>query len=460
MRRLAILLCLLLAGLAAPPLAAQANDSGVRSILFVVDTSGSMAGTPIEQAKGALRDVSATIAPGTDVGLRSYAGSCGYGGNLVVPVGPHDPVVFGAATDSLYAYGGTPTPDALRAAVGDLPSTGERTIVLISDGQSSCGDPCPTAAELHQNSGIDFTVHTVGFNVGQTASSELTCIAEVTGGTYHDVTDGEGLGDVLDQVVGDPCADYAMFGLRGSGQTGSDNGGYGPEVGQVQKRLEELLRGKDLSSSFVAVQYDSLGMDSFAGDVFSPLFGWPLVNKPLGESANFYAESMWGGSEKLHAAIEGYEAGCAASGEDPGRMILVGYSQGAAAVNWLSRSLTSEQVSRSALLLIGDPTRHSGDDPRFELGTEKANRKGVAPETKPSMGLLTLPQTRLNTTFTPLTDELAARTVSLCDARDFVCDTKDAIIWNDAREMFKVHTSYSQEKLDLAAVLAFGIANS
>lgn len=46
-------------------------------------------------------------------------------------------------------------------------------IVLVSDGESTCGDPCPTAESIAAQQGIDFKVHTVGFQAPESAENEL-----------------------------------------------------------------------------------------------------------------------------------------------------------------------------------------------------------------------------------------------------------------------------------------------
>src|SRR5207302_307498 len=102
------------------------------------------------------------------------------------------------AIASLAAGGGTPTPEALLAAAGDLAGVvGRRAIVLVSDGQSTCGDPCPTAEAIKKEQGIDFTVHTVGFQAPEAAEGELSCIARVTGGRYVPANDAAGLSDAI-----------------------------------------------------------------------------------------------------------------------------------------------------------------------------------------------------------------------------------------------------------------------
>jgi hypothetical protein len=84
---------------------------------------------------------------------------------------------------------GTPTPAALVAAGATLPPEGDRTIVLISDGRSSCGDPCPAAQALKHRLGEGFRIDAVGFRTPDQAESELACVARVTGGTYVSVSD-------------------------------------------------------------------------------------------------------------------------------------------------------------------------------------------------------------------------------------------------------------------------------
>lgn len=173
------------------------SSSSSSSVLFVVDTSGSMSGTPLEQAKDALRAGVDALDPDQAAGLRAYGGSCSDGGDLLVPITTGNHAELGAATDQLSAGGGTPTPEALRAAAGDLPASGERTVILVSDGQSSCGDPCPVARNLEEDLGIGFKVHTVGFNAPEQAENELTCIAEATGGQYFVASNTEELSDAI-----------------------------------------------------------------------------------------------------------------------------------------------------------------------------------------------------------------------------------------------------------------------
>jgi lysophospholipase L1-like esterase len=197
---------------------AAAEVSAPSIVEFVVDVSGSMQGQPLDQAKNALRASAQNLSPSDLVGIRSFAGDCGHGGDVAMPIGNYEPTTFDAAVNNLIAGGGTPTPDALRAAATDLPATGDRTIVLISDGQSTCGDPCPIAGEIKNTLGVDFRVHAVGFNAPAAASTELTCIANVTGGQYIQATNTASLQAALTKLVGSSGLYVALGDSYSSGE--------------------------------------------------------------------------------------------------------------------------------------------------------------------------------------------------------------------------------------------------
>ncbi len=169
-----------------------------RTILFVVDTSTSMYGEPLAETKRALHAASSGIPAGAQVGLRSFGGPCEDGGITRLPLSAFNPPAFASAVESLSIEApGTPTPAALRAAAAMLPRSGDRTIVLVSDGGSSCGPPCPVARQLADELGEGFRFDVVGFRAPGNAESELNCIAQVTGGSYVSVSDSVGLQKAL-----------------------------------------------------------------------------------------------------------------------------------------------------------------------------------------------------------------------------------------------------------------------
>ncbi|MCT2007402.1 VWA domain-containing protein [Micrococcus lylae] len=103
--------------------------------------------------------------------------------------------------DALDAQGGTPLGQSLQHAADELKDVeGEKSIVLVSDGEPTCDEPpaCEIAQQLAED-GIDLTVHTIGFRLqGNTKAQEtLECIAEATGGTYSSADDAEQLTETL-----------------------------------------------------------------------------------------------------------------------------------------------------------------------------------------------------------------------------------------------------------------------
>ncbi|MGO4201018.1 VWA domain-containing protein [Rhodococcus sp. TAF43] len=90
---------------------------------------------------------------------------------------------LGSAVDGVKESGWTPMMgNALREAAAAMPSSGPRSIVLVSDGEYNCSppDPCEVAREL-KTQGVDSVMHAIGFAVDSAARAQLTCMAQVTG---------------------------------------------------------------------------------------------------------------------------------------------------------------------------------------------------------------------------------------------------------------------------------------
>ncbi|MFE0749952.1 VWA domain-containing protein [Gordonia sp. NPDC058843] len=98
-----------------------------------------------------------------------------------VPLGPLNVAGLRSALGEIEARGFTPIAAALDAAAAQLPDTGPASIVLVSDGESTCAPPpCETVAALHR-ARPDVTVSAVGF---RTDDPSLTCVAENGGGLF------------------------------------------------------------------------------------------------------------------------------------------------------------------------------------------------------------------------------------------------------------------------------------
>ena len=204
--------------IAAPAPGAAATDE-IRPLVIVLDTSGSMseedeAGTiKLAGAQAALSQVIRQQRPGSKIGLWTYPGGGGCdGGGFEIEVSDLEQQQMIATIKGLEAGGDTPTAEALLATVEELKAAGfsGATILLISDGLSTCEDPC-AAAEQVVAEGFDLTVQAAGFQISSDGLDELACIADATGGAIYEATDG----DQLEQVVTDATRAELTLSIEG-----------------------------------------------------------------------------------------------------------------------------------------------------------------------------------------------------------------------------------------------------
>jgi Ca-activated chloride channel family protein len=219
-----------------PPAAAPAvaaDDAG--RMMLVMDSSGSMkepaAGgvTKIEAARSALDTVIDELPDDADVGMRVFGaevfsrrdpGAC-QDTQVVVAPGTDNRDDLRAAVDDYEPYGETPIPAALKAAARDLGTEGKRSIVLVSDGESTCApNPCRVAAQI-ASQGIDLQIDVVGLSVSSKAREQLRCIAEEGNGSYHDAEDAGDLADSLRRIAERAVRPFAVHGTPVSGTSTS-----------------------------------------------------------------------------------------------------------------------------------------------------------------------------------------------------------------------------------------------
>lgn len=188
-------------------IAASASDT-VPPIVVVLDLSGSMNdddGTGLLKltgAKKAVDELIRSVPPLQPFGLWTYPGGdddCESGDFAITPATIGDLAGTIAKADALTADGGTPTGPALASAADALLSRGTQaaTLVLVSDGESNCGDdPCEVAKGLAAR-GFDVKIYTVGFRVSDDGRDQLKCIASSTGGAYFDADNSDELNQTL-----------------------------------------------------------------------------------------------------------------------------------------------------------------------------------------------------------------------------------------------------------------------
>lgn len=189
---------------------ALSDDSGV---LVILDASGSMWQKlgdrfRIELAREALvKLVTETIPAGTNFAFRAFgqkeAKSCRT--DVEIPLGPLNP---SKASDTINAINPqelskTPIAASLAKVNEDLASiTGERVVVLVTDGEETCdGDPEAAIRNL-KASGVEVRVNIVGFAIDEFALRKtFERWAEMGGGVYMDAQDADQLTGSIRQAV-------------------------------------------------------------------------------------------------------------------------------------------------------------------------------------------------------------------------------------------------------------------
>lgn len=185
-------------------------------IEIILDVSGSMRSSlgsqlKIDAAKNAIRETVSGLQEGNVVALRYYGHrvpqerkdeSC-KDTELVVQFQPIDKRRFLAALDKAVPRGQTPIAYSLQQGAEDFgaPSDEDRALILVSDGQETCGgDPLATVRDLAAK-GFKIKVHTIGFDVDAAARAQLEAISGATGGEYFDARNAASLADTLRQLT-------------------------------------------------------------------------------------------------------------------------------------------------------------------------------------------------------------------------------------------------------------------
>lgn len=183
--------------------------------MLVFDASGSMSTTDyalslprIARVKQALARVVPEVAPTRRLGLIVYGegayNDCGSISLRLRPTLNAADLLLGAVQD-INPRGRTPLTESVERAAEVL-NFRERAavVVLLTDGEETCGgDPCRTAALL-KRAGRDLTIHVVGYREEQTEYFTVRCMADETGGRYFPVSTEDELVDALRKTLGCP----------------------------------------------------------------------------------------------------------------------------------------------------------------------------------------------------------------------------------------------------------------
>jgi len=196
------------------------SESGPQRIAIelVLDVSGSMAGRlqnekKIHIARRALRDTLKELKDSVFlVGLRAYgfdqsvaktaAASCP-NTELLTEIATNNLRDLQRQASNLTPYGYTPIAESLFQAGKDLQliEADHRMIILITDGEETCGgDPIATAKMLCEM-GIDLETHIVGFDLEPGTAKVMRQVAKAGCGTYVDAKNARELTEGLSTMV-------------------------------------------------------------------------------------------------------------------------------------------------------------------------------------------------------------------------------------------------------------------
>lgn len=186
------------------------------NIEFILDASGSMLDriggkSKLQIAKETLAQLLERLPANVNVGLRVYghrypeqdtANAC-KDIELLAPVGPVDQTGLVGLLQSIDAKGWTPIAKSIELAGTDMQPSEQNTnnVILISDGEETCGGDPVAAAKKAKQSEIDLTIHTISFAATDKTKEQLQQIAQYSGGTFHEADDSISLLQALEGAI-------------------------------------------------------------------------------------------------------------------------------------------------------------------------------------------------------------------------------------------------------------------
>lgn len=193
--------------------------------ILVVDASGSMASADphgnvsrIHRVRQAAHEVVPEVAPIRNLGLMIYGGGetngCSDIALKVTPAPDNAAPILNALRD-LLPNGRTPLSESVARAAEALKFRQKAaTIVLLTDGEESCGgDPCKLAEKLRRE-GVRTQVHVIDykakFGSDWRGTLQSRCLAETTGGRYVPVNSTQELIAALRETLGCPYVTHML----------------------------------------------------------------------------------------------------------------------------------------------------------------------------------------------------------------------------------------------------------
>ena len=181
----------------------SAENAG-SNVCLVVDHSGSMTGTNLEQAQRAVSSFIQTAGSKMKTGLVAFDDVA----EMLCPMTESTGMVQ-RAVDNLTADGGTHIANGLVSAMNALQNqSGNRVIILLSDGEDSEESANQMDSVINQLTQQGIVVYAVGFDFAD--SAYLSRICGATGGKFLRSESSEDLGSVYQTIEKFLSQDYVI----------------------------------------------------------------------------------------------------------------------------------------------------------------------------------------------------------------------------------------------------------
>jgi Ca-activated chloride channel family protein len=229
-RLAAIAFLALLAGPASLPAQDKPRTPCTDDAMIVFDASGSMAGntvqglfsdiTRIDEVRKALGQVLPGATKFRKVGLITYGpgpyGQCNV--SLDFRPMPNAAEQIMSVVNALNPAGKTPLVEAVKQAAKVLDYQG--VVVLLTDGEETCGGAPCELGKLLKATGESLTVHVIGYQLrafrwtGAQSFLDVKCLAEQTGGLYITAENRQDLVEAFEKTLGCPMMSSVGAPLR------------------------------------------------------------------------------------------------------------------------------------------------------------------------------------------------------------------------------------------------------